>query len=106
MRFRPRSGMLPPMDSDEAPGNAANSRPPHTDDYLSFTDRELLSGLAQMTEREREISFQRRFLHGQIQLARAELARRLTLDRPLDVDREALAGIERLLDGIDRREDR
>jgi hypothetical protein len=56
--------------------------------------------------REREISFQRRFLHGQIQLARTELARRLTLDTPLAVDRSVLAGIDRLLDGLDLQEDR
>lgn len=56
--------------------------------------------------REREISFQRQFLHGQIQLARTELARRLTLDTPLAVDQSVIADIDRLLDGLDLQEGR
>lgn len=94
------------MALDEHPGNGGNSPLPTDRDFSALPDRELCDELERMGLREREISFQRRFLHGQIQLARTELARRLTLDTPLDVDRAVIAGIDRLLDGLDIQEDR
>ena len=94
------------MALDEHPGNDGNSPLPTDRDFSALADRDLCDELERMGLREREISFQRRFLHGQIQLARTELARRLTLDTPLAVDRSVLAGIDRLLDGLDLQEDR
>lgn len=94
------------MALDEHPGNGGNSPLPTDRDFAALADRDLCDELERMGLREREISFQRRFLHGQIQLARTELARRLTRDTPLAVDREVLSGIDRLLDGLDIQEDR
>ncbi len=93
------------MAFEELPGNSGNSPLPTARDFSALADRDLCDEIERMATREREISFQRRFLHGQIQLARTELARRLTLDTPLEVDRAVLTGIDRLLDGLDMRED-
>lgn len=84
------------MPSHEHPGNG-ESFSPAAGDYLSLSDRDLCSEIERMAQRERELSFQRRFVQGQIELAREELARRLTLDRPLNIDRDVLHDIETLL---------
>lgn len=46
-------------------------------DLGSLTDQELKDLIRQLTEDEREISYQRRLLHGKIDILRAELVNRL-----------------------------
>jgi hypothetical protein len=69
-------------------------------DFTTLTDEALKQKIDELEEKEREISFQRRVLHGQIDILRAELVARLkksggrsVLDQ-VDVDRltEILAG--------------
>ncbi len=93
------------MASDEHPAHDGNFAVSGGRDFPALSDRDLCDEIERMSLREKEISFQRRFLHGQIQLARTELARRLTLDTPLDVDRSVIAGLDQLLAGLDLQED-
>lgn len=88
------------------PGNTDNPGFSTGVDYGSLTDGALAEEIRRLSRREREISFQRRFLHGQIQLARADLARRLTRDQPLDLSRTQLSELDRLLDGVDKQDER
>ncbi len=46
-------------------------------DLFSLTDAELKDLIKQLTEEETEISYQRRILHGKIDILRAELVTRL-----------------------------
>ena len=46
-------------------------------DLGSLTDQELKDLIKQLTEEEMEISYQRRILHGKIDILRAELVNRL-----------------------------
>lgn len=46
-------------------------------DLASLTDRELKSLIHDLTEQEREVSYQRRLLHGRIELLKNELVKRL-----------------------------
>jgi hypothetical protein len=46
-------------------------------DLGSLNDEELKDLIAQLTEEEQEISYQRRILHGKIDILRAELVNRL-----------------------------
>lgn len=88
------------MADNEHPGNAENSSPAGVD-FAELTDSELCDEIHRLSRREHEISFQRRFLHGQLQLARTDLARRLTLDRPLSLTKAEIDDLDRLLAGID-----
>lgn len=46
-------------------------------DLESLSDGELKALIHELTEQEREISYQRRLLHGRIELLKAELVKRL-----------------------------
>ncbi len=50
-------------------------------DIGSMNDEELKRMIDQLTEEEREVSYRRRVLHGQIDLMRAELVNRLKSKR-------------------------
>jgi hypothetical protein len=50
-------------------------------DIGSMSDEELKELIAQLTEQEREISYNRRILHGRIDILRAELVNRLRTKR-------------------------
>lgn len=73
-------------------------------DLTALTDRELKTEIHRLTRREREISFQRRYLHGQIELARAELMRRLADMSPSELSMVDVEELNRILDGPDRSE--
>lgn len=68
--------MLPAMAPHEAAGKTPDFDP--APDLVGLDDEQLKAEIHRLTDREREISFQRRFLHGQIELARGELLRRVT----------------------------
>lgn len=91
------------MADHEHPGNLANSAAAAVE-FGALTDDGLRDEVQRLTRREHEISFQRRFLHGQIELARGELARRLTLDTPMTITRAEIEELDRLLQGIQRRD--
>lgn len=94
------------MAANEHPGNDGNSVPSAGVDFASLTDRDLCDEIQRLSQREREISFQRRYLHGQLELARTDLSRRLTLDTPMELTRDEIDDLDRLLAGIDLHEDR
>ena len=47
----------------------------------SLSDKELKSLIRELVTQERELSFQRRILHGKIDILRAELVQRLSVKR-------------------------
>jgi hypothetical protein len=46
-------------------------------DFANLSDEELKHEIDELTRREQEVSYQRRILHGQIDILRAELVARL-----------------------------
>jgi Mg2+/Co2+ transporter CorB len=50
-------------------------------DIGSMSDEELKALIAELAEEEREVSYQRRILHGRIDILRAELVNRLRTKR-------------------------
>jgi hypothetical protein len=46
-------------------------------DFANLSDEELKDQIDELTRREQEVSYQRRILHGQIDILRAELVARL-----------------------------
>ena len=62
-------------------------------------DASLKAEIDRLTMRETEISFQRRFLHGQIELARNELLRRITEAGSTDLTPRDVEELNRILDG-------
>jgi hypothetical protein len=52
-----------------------------TPDIGSMSDQELKDTIQQLTDEEREVSYRRRILHGQIDILRAELVYRLKAKR-------------------------
>jgi hypothetical protein len=50
-------------------------------DISSMSDKELKGLIDELTEEEREVSYQRRLLHGRIDILRAELVNRLRAKR-------------------------
>lgn len=84
------------MDALENAGNDEHSIP--AADLTELDDAELKSEIHRLTRREREISFQRRYLHGQIEVARAELMRRLTELAPGDLSMVDVEELNRILD--------
>ena len=50
-------------------------------DISSMSDQELRGLIDELTEEEREVSYQRRLLHGKIDILRAELVNRLKAKR-------------------------
>lgn len=87
------------MDALENQGNSPSAVP--APDLTALDDRELKAEIHRLTRREREISFQRRYLHGQIELARAELMRRLTEMSPSELSMLDVEELNRILDGPD-----
>lgn len=85
----------PTMAEPEEPGNDGVSSAQV--DFATLSDPELRDEIYRLARREREISFQRRFLHGQIELARADLERRLTADVPMALSPKEIAEMERVL---------
>jgi hypothetical protein len=82
------------MESLQNEGNAE-----HPADLSNLTDSELTAEIHRLTQREREISFQRRYLHGQIEIARSELMRRLSEAGTGNLDPADLAELDRILAG-------
>ena len=87
------------MDSLENDENAQPAVP--APDLTALSDGELKTEIHRLTRREREISFQRRFLHGQIELARSELMRRLSEMSPSELSMVDVEELNRILDGPD-----
>ncbi len=83
------------MATPEQPGNDGISS--SATDFAALSDVELRDEIHRLRRREREISFQRRFLHGQIELARTDLQRRLTGDVPLTLSPQEIEDLERAL---------
>ncbi len=71
----------------------------HPAELTGLSDADLKAEVQRLTSREREISFQRRFLHGQIEMARSELMRRLARAGGADLDPADLAELNRILSG-------
>ncbi len=67
-------------------------------DLAELDDAALKAEIHRLTRREREISFQRRYLHGQIEVARAELMRRLTQMTPSELSMVDVEELDRILD--------
>jgi len=84
------------MDPLENAGNEAHSIP--ATDLSQLDDADLKAEIHRLTRREREISFQRRYLHGQIEVARAELMRRLTEMSPSELSMIDVEELNRILD--------
>ncbi len=89
--------MLLPMDALENDGNTEPAVP--APDLTSLSDPDLKTEIDRLTRREREISFQRRYLHGQIELARSELMRRLSELSPSELSMVDVEELNRILDG-------
>jgi hypothetical protein len=87
--------MLPRMDRLENNANAEHPVP--AADLAKLDDADLKAEIHRLTRREREISFQRRYLHGQIEVARAELMRRLTEAGPGDLSAIDVEELNRIL---------
>lgn len=83
------------MATPEDPGNDGLSSA--GTDFATLSDVALRDEIHRLRRREREISFQRRFLHGQLELARTDLERRLTGDVPLTLSRREIEDLERAL---------
>ena len=75
--------------------NAEHSVP--AADLTTLGDADLKAEIHRLTKREREISFQRRYLHGQIEIARSELMRRLTETGPGDLSMIDVEELNRIL---------
>lgn len=84
------------MDALENAGNDAHPVP--VADLTELDDASLKAEIHRLTKREREISFQRRYLHGQIEIARAELMRRLTEMTPSELSMVDVEALNRILD--------
>ena len=65
-------------------------------DLGQLTDKELKELIAQLSEQETEISYQRRLLHGKIDILRAELVNRLRRKHDGGEDIISGADVERL----------
>lgn len=82
------------MDSLQNEGNAE-----HPADLSGLSDGELTAEIHRLALREREISFQRRYLHGQIEIARSELMRRLAEAGTGSLNPADLEELDRILAG-------
>ena len=91
------------MDALENDPRAEHSVP--APDLAKLGDADLKAEIHRLTKREREISFQRRYLHGQIELARSELMRRLTEAGPGDLSMIDVEELNRILSDEPVRDD-
>jgi hypothetical protein len=87
--------MLRAMASREAAGNTPEFDP--APDLVGLDDEQLKAEIHRLMHREREISFQRRFLHGQIELARGELLRRVTQVGSTSLNADDIDELDRIL---------
>ena len=67
-------------------------------DLGALSDGELKELIAQLTEEEQEVSYQRRILHGRIDILRAELVNRLRKKHETGADVITGADVQRLTD--------
>ncbi len=67
-------------------------------DLGSLSDQELKDLIQQLTDQENEVSYQRRILHGKIDILRAELVNRLRKKHETGEDVMSYADVERLTD--------
>ena len=67
-------------------------------DLGSLSDQELKDLIQQLTDQENEVSYQRRILHGKIDILRAELVNRLRKKHETGEDVMGYADVERLTD--------
>ena len=67
-------------------------------DLGSLSDQELKDLIQQLTAEEREVSYQRRLLHGKIDILRAELANRLRKKHEGGEEVISSADVQRLTD--------
>lgn len=96
-------GYAAPMDAPENDVNAEHSVP--AADLAKLGDADLKAEIHRLTRREREISFQRRYLHGQIEIARSELMRRLTETGPGALSMIDVEELNRILSDEPARDD-
>ncbi len=67
-------------------------------DLGALTDEELKEMIQQLTGEEQEVSYQRRILHGKIDILRAELVNRLRKKHEEGDDVVSFADVEKLTD--------
>lgn len=67
-------------------------------DLATLSDSDLKELIDDLQRKEQEVSYQRRLLHGKIDILRAELVRRLKEDREAGKDVFSGGDIERLID--------
>ena len=67
-------------------------------DLGALTDEELKEMISQLTGEEQEVSYQRRILHGKIDILRAELVNRLRKKHETGEDVISGADVQRLTD--------
>ena len=67
-------------------------------DLASLSDIELKDVIRQLTEEETEISYQRRILHGKIDILRAELVNRLRKKHESGEDVLSVTDVDKLTD--------
>lgn len=91
------------MDALENDRNTEHSVP--AADLAKLGDADLKAEIHRLTKREREISFQRRYLHGQIEVARSELMRRLAATGPSDLSMVDVEELTRILSDQPARDD-
>ncbi len=70
----------------------------------SLSDKELKSMISELCSREQELSFQRRILHGKIDILRAELVQRLSKKRDSGESLISDADVTKLSEILSRRE--
>lgn len=79
------AGSEPAAGGTLAEADAASSRTPASDDGFpdlgALSDPELKELIRKLTDEERQISYQRRILHGKIDILRAELVNRVRVQR-------------------------
>jgi len=96
-------GYAAPVDALENDRNTEHSVP--AADLAKLGDADLKAEIHRLTKREREISFQRRYLHGQIEIVRSELMRRLTATGPSDLSMVDVEELNRILADQPARDD-
>ncbi len=67
-------------------------------DLGSLSDQELKDLIQELTEREQKVSYERRILHGKIDILRAELVNRLRKKHETGEDVISGADVQRLTD--------
>ncbi len=97
MRLGCRVGYAHAVDAMDDAANLDPAVP--APDLTRLDDGALRDEIHRLTVREREISFQRRYLHGQIELVRNELMRRLAQQDVGELRAIDIEELNRILDG-------